>query len=159
MEVSDRDITLLSSLWTRLALLRPFHRICATAMLSNWPPGIFFIFNTVLTLTPPLLSVLVVHQLIPQTLSSYVWTAACLLVLPLTFFIKNSLQWIRESSELRRLGGRRIPQVPSAWPGGIDLLRRIEQSHLRGYLCGFFYCPPLCQFPKSSAFRRLLVRL
>lgn len=120
---------------TSLSLLLPLHRICATRMFSKWPPGILFIFNTVLKLAPSLLSVLIVHQLIPLSLSSYVWTTAYILAFPITFFTKSSLQWIWENRELRKLGGCRMPQVSSLWPGGIDLLRKVEQSHSGGYLC------------------------
>lgn len=99
----------------------------------NWPPGLIFLIHmTPLLAFPPLL-VLIVHQYSPVKLPGYMWINAYLLSTPAVQVVNGVLHYLQEENEIEKLGARRIPQVPSYSPGGLDKILMSVKSLANGY--------------------------
>lgn len=100
----------------------------------KWPPGLLFLAQTAhFWMLPPLL-VLLVHQYTSLELPTSIWITAYLLAAPAPHLVKGVLQYFMEEREIKRLGARRLPVVPSKWPGALDLLYVMVESFNNGYI-------------------------
>ncbi|KAF8583528.1 cytochrome P450 [Ramaria rubella] len=100
--------------------------------LSNVPPGVHYLSQILPKLALPLLSVSILHRYSLLDLSQYVWGLIYLLILPAVVTLKNILRYLLEEHEIRRLGARRVPQVRTYWPGGVDLMLDIYKRFVNG---------------------------
>ena len=101
--------------------------------LLNWPPGLLCLVDLAPTLAFSPLLVLVLHQWGTLKLPGYIWIIAYLLSTPAVYSINIVLHHCREEIEIRKLGARRLPQVPSYWPAGINLIMAMVKSFAEGY--------------------------
>lgn len=99
----------------------------------KWPPGLLCLAQLAPTLAFPPLLVLLVHQYGTLKLPGYMWIIAYLLSTPAVHFINGILHHFREENEIKKLGARRVPRVPSYWPGGLDILITSVKSFAEGY--------------------------
>ena len=99
----------------------------------NWPPGLLLLADTIPKFAFPPLVVLAVHQCSPYKLPNYIWTVAYLLVTPSIYIVLSIIKHFREEQEIKRLGARKVPQVLSFWPGGLDLVWNQVKSFVGGY--------------------------
>ena len=102
-------------------------------ILFNWPPGLLLLADTIPKLAFPPLVVLAVHQCSPYKLPNYIWTLAYLLATPSIYNVLSIIQRFREEHEIKRLGARKVPEVHSYWPGGLDLVWISVKSFVSGY--------------------------
>jgi hypothetical protein len=100
---------------------------------ANLPPGLSYLAQATPNLAFPPLLVFVVHYYAPYRLPNYIWIIAYLLATPLFYIVYGVLRHIQEELEIRKLGARRVPQVPSSWPGGLDVLLSTLKSFTEGY--------------------------
>jgi len=100
---------------------------------ANWPPGLLLLAHTTPKFTLPPLLVLVVRQYGSCKLPNSIWAIACLLATPSIYLFYGILQHFWEEHEIKRLGARRVPQVPAYWPGGLDLVWATVKSFDHGY--------------------------
>jgi hypothetical protein len=101
---------------------------------SSWPPGLLYLAQTLPKLGLPLLLVLAVHRAASYNLPRYVWILAYILAVPATLVVNGVLQHLREEREIKKLGARRVPQVQTHWPGGLDALLKTVKSFSDGYI-------------------------
>jgi hypothetical protein len=99
---------------------------------SNFPPGLLYIVQTIPSLALSLLPVLIAHRFLPYHLPIYVWTLAYILAVPIIAVVKGVLQYVREEREIKGFGARRVPQVHTRWPGGVDALLFTVKSFSEG---------------------------
>ncbi|TDL15133.1 hypothetical protein BD410DRAFT_809190 [Rickenella mellea] len=107
------------------------------------PPGIPYLFTRIskLLISPFLLTCLYalssrLHpSSIPALSSIPTWLLVlCMIVsLPVTFFVKLQVKQWRQRRECKRLGAIMVLEVPSKWPAGLDLLKRMLFSFKHGY--------------------------
>ncbi|TDL14680.1 cytochrome P450 [Rickenella mellea] len=107
------------------------------------PPGIPYLLTRIskLLLSPVLLTSLyalssrIYPSSIPAFSSIPTWLLVlCMIVsLPVTFFVKLQVEQWRQRRECKRLGAIMVPEVPSKWPAGLDLLKRMLFSFKHGY--------------------------
>ena len=99
----------------------------------RWPPGLLLLAQVAhLWVFPPLL-VLLAHQYVPLELPASIWIIAYLLATPAMSLIKSMLQYFREEREIKQLGARRLPLLPSKWPGALDCFVEAVKSFNDGY--------------------------
>ena len=103
-------------------------------MSSTLPPGLLYVIQTVPKLGLPLLPIYIAHCYLSYSLSTYVWTLAYVLAVPSFLVLRGILQYLQEEAEIKRLGARRVSQVPTHWPGGIDALLKTVRGFSKGYI-------------------------
>lgn len=101
--------------------------------LSNWPPGLLMLAHIIPKLAFPPILVLVVHQYSFCELPNFIWFLAYLLVTPSIHIASRILRHFQDEAEMKRLGARKVPQVHSSWPGGLDLVWVTVKSFTDGY--------------------------
>ncbi|KAF8575742.1 cytochrome P450 [Ramaria rubella] len=99
---------------------------------SNAPPGVQYICEVFPKLALPLLCVCALHYFLPFTFTRLCLEILYLLVLPAILIIRGILQYLLDEYEIRKLGARRVPQVHTRWPGGIDAMRDIIKKMSKG---------------------------
>ncbi|KAF8590882.1 cytochrome P450 [Ramaria rubella] len=84
----------------------------------------------------PILIVLITHQYSAEffQLPTYVWISAYLVATPAVLVLQIISLRMREEREIKTLGARRVPQVPTYWPGGVDALLAAVESFSHGYV-------------------------
>lgn len=100
---------------------------------SSWPPGLLLLAHTTPKLAFPPLLVLLVRQCGFYNLPNYIWVIISLLATPSIYIAYGILRHFREENEIKKLGARRVPQVPARWPGGLDLVWATVNSFDNGY--------------------------
>lgn len=98
-------------------------------------PGVLFLLQSLPKQLLPLAAVALAKRCLPQnaSMSAFAWSTAYVLAIPVSLIIKNVYKQIQQEVEIRRLGARRLPQVPTWWPGGVDVMLRSIKSFTNGY--------------------------
>ncbi|KIJ32050.1 hypothetical protein M422DRAFT_234321 [Sphaerobolus stellatus SS14] len=99
---------------------------------SSIPPGVLHLLQTVPNLLFPLVFVYGLQRSSTLILPTYAWALTYVSAIPVIFLTKHILEYIKEESEIRRLGARRVPIIPRRWPGGIDVMIRAIESNTTG---------------------------
>ncbi|KAF8585531.1 cytochrome P450 [Ramaria rubella] len=98
------------------------------------PPGLLYLIQIAPKLAFVPFLVFVAHRyILPDTLPNYVWTFAYLVAIPALVVVHGILRYFKQEREIRKLGARRVPQVPARLPAGLDLLQAIMDSFADGY--------------------------
>ncbi|KAF8585530.1 cytochrome P450 monooxygenase pc-3 [Ramaria rubella] len=108
----------------------------------NCPPGVLYIAQTAPKLAFAPFLVFVTYQYAAHTqsftLPNYVWIFVYLIATPTMVVIHGVLQHLLEEREIRKLGARRVPRVPTHWPAGFDALLKGVRSFANGYVGDIF---------------------
>jgi len=107
-------------------------------MTFDLPPGISFLLQIVPKQLLPLTVVFILQKLHPDLLEArYGWLLVYVFAIPLTLFAKYTYRNIAQRLDMRKLGARPLPSVPSTKPGGIDLISQSLKSFNEGYIGTF----------------------
>jgi hypothetical protein len=101
---------------------------------TPWPPGLLYVVQIIPKLALPLLPVLIAHRISSYILPTYLWTIAYILAAPAMIVVLVVSQRLREEGEIKKLGARRVPEVLTRWPGGLDGSLKVVKGFTNGYL-------------------------
>jgi len=104
-------------------------------MAPSLPPGPIYLVKAIVKLSVPFSVVFLAQHFQSDILPSHAWKWAYILTLPIVVALQNVVKYVKEEVEVRKLGARRVPMVPTYLPFGLDALYQLGSKFVNGYIC------------------------